>query len=682
MNLDFVLTTCPFCGCGCQFYLQVWDGQITGVIPCKTDPVSQGKLCIKGRNAHRFVHHKDRLTTPLIREDGQLRPATWEQALDRVSQRLGEIKARFGPQAVGVIASAKCTNEENFALMKFARAVLGTNNIDHCARLCHASTVVGLTSSFGSGAMTNSIPEIEGADCLLVIGSNTLEQHPVIGARVVRAQEKGAKLIVIDPRRIALAEFADVFLQVRPGTDICLLNGLMNVLLSEDLIDRGFISQRTEGFAEFQEKVKEYTPPRVEKVCGVPAEALQRAARLYGKAERAMIIYCMGLTQHITGTDNVRSCANLALLTGSVGRESTGVNPLRGQNNVQGACDMGALPNVYSGYQPVTDKAVRQKFEQAWGRPLSDSPGLTLTEMFQAAAERQVKALYVVGENPMLSEPSLRHAQEALESLEFLVVQDIFLSETARLAHVVLPAACFAEKEGTFTATDRRVLRVRKALEPPGSSKPDWEIVCELARHLGSKGFAYSSSQEILAEMAGLTPIYGGIFYERLDRGEILAWPCPSRDHPGTKFLHAGTFSRGKGRFSAIDHREPPEAPDAAYPFVLTTGRIIFQYHTGTLTRRIPALDREAPKAVVEINPQDAKRLGIGQGQRVTVESRRGAIQVDALVTERVAPGVVFMSFHFAEAAANVLTTREVDPEAKIPELKVCAVRIQSEARR
>ena len=674
MNLDFVLTTCPFCGCGCQFYLEVLDGEISGVTPCKTDEISEGKLCIKGRNAQKFVQHKDRLKRPLIKEDGRLRETSWQEALDIIGKRLNEIKQDFGPDAIGFLSSAKCTNEENFLLMKFARAVIGTNNVDHCARLCHASTVVGLTSAFGSGAMTNSIPEVESADCIFVIGSNTIEQHPMIGSRIVTAKDKGAKLIVADPRRIPLANFADIYLPMKPGTDVCLLNGLMNIILKEGLEDKRFIRERTEGFEAFKKKIKLYPPEKVKEICGVDIEGLQKAARMYGESRRAMILYSMGITQHTTGTDNVKSIANLALLTGNVGREFTGVNPLRGQNNVQGACDMGALPNVYSGYQTIQDKMSKEKFEQAWGTPLPKQPGLTVVEMIDAACQGSLKAMYIMGENPMVSDPDINHVREGLEALDFLVVQEIFYSETATFADVVLPAASFAEKEGTFTATDRRVLRVRKAINPPGESQPDWVIISQIAQKMGSSKFDYSSPKEIMEEIVRLTPIYGGISYDRLDKGEILAWPCPNQDHPGTKFLHKGTFTRGKGRFTPIDYKDPAELPDKEFPFILTTGRVMFQYHTGTMTRKISSLEREAPTGFIELNPRDAQRLKLGQGDKVMVKSRRGEIVINAFITDRIAPGVVFIPFHFAECAANQLTNSRLDPEAKIPEFKVCAV--------
>jgi len=676
MNCDFALTVCPFCGCGCQLYLEVLDGEISGVVPCKTDEISEGKLCIKGRNAADFIYHPDRLNSPLVKRNGKFESTSWDEALDIVSGRLGEIKQLRGPDSISILSSAKCTNEENFLMMKFARAVIGTNNIDHCARLCHASTVLGLVNSFGSGAMTNSVPEIEGADCIFVIGSNTMEQHPLVSSRVLRAEEKGAKLIVADPRRTPLAEFADIHLQLRPGTDVCLLNGMMNIILSRNLADNDFIAQRTEGFEQFKKKVAEYTPEKVCQITKVDPTALEKAARIYGEAEKGSILYAMGITQHTTGTDNVESCANLAMLTGNVGRESTGVNPLRGQNNVQGACDVGALPNVYSGYQSVNDEAIRAKFEKAWGVKLPKEPGFTVTEMTDAALKGSLKAMYIIGENPALSDPDINHVRKALSGLDFLVVQDMFLSETAQFAHVVLPACSFAEKEGTFTATDRRVQRGRKAIEPVGDSKPDWVIISELARKMGNRAFDYRSPREVMEEIAELTPSYGGISYERLDNGEVLAWPCPLQEHPGTKFLHRETFTRGKGRFFALDYKEPAELPDEEYPFILTTGRLMFQFHTGTMTRRVPALEREAPTGFVELNPEDAKKLFIAQGEKVKVRSRRGEIEIKAFVTDRISPGVVFIPFHFAECAANELTSRNLDPEAKIPEFKVCAVNV------
>ena len=548
--------------------------------------------------------------------------------------------------------------------------------------------------------MTNSVPELEDADCILVTGSNTTEAHPLVATRILRAVEKGAKLIVVDPRDIQLARFATLHLRQRPGTDVAWLNGMMNVIISEGLEDKEFIAERTEGFEELRAAVAEYTPERVEAITGIPAEDLRQAARTYAKAERAAIVYAMGITQHTTGVDNVLSCANLAMLTGNVGRPSTGVNPLRGQNNVQGACDLGGLPNVYSGYQRVTDEAVREKFERAWGSTSDTKVGLTVTEMIGAAGDG-IRAMYVMAENPMLSDPDVNHVRECLKRLDFLVVQDIFPSETAELAHVVLPGASFAEKDGTFTATDRRVQLVRKAIEPLGEARADWEIICELARRMqdaghrmqdaghrmqdaGCKkqdapyaGWNYAHPSEVMAEIAALTPIYGGISYERLEAGEVLHWPCRSPDDPGTPYLHKGRFSRGKGKFHAVTFKEAAELPDEEYPLVLTTGRIMFHWHTGTMTRRSEKLDKEVPEAYVEISAHDADALGIGKSEKVRILSRRGEIEARAWVTKRVPPGVVFIPFHFAEAAANALTHAALDPVAKIPEYKVCAVRVE-----
>ena len=656
-------------------YLRVDDGRVVGTAPSRSHPVSQGRLCLKGWNAHQFVHHPQRLTNPLIKRNGAFAESTWDEALDLVAERLAGIKQRHGSDSLGILSSAKCTNEENFVMMKFARAVLGTNNVDHCARLCHASTVAGMVRAFGSGAMTNSITDIKDADVILVIGSNTTEQHPVIAAEILKAVDNGSKLVIIDPRLIHLSKFADIHLRLKPGTDVAVINGLMNVIIEEKLHNSNFIEARTESFNEMRANLQKYTADYVEQITEVPADGLRAAARLYAKAERATILYCMGITQHTTGTDNVLDCANLAMLCGQVGREGTGLNPLRGQQNVQGACDVGALPDYYTGYQRVADEVSRRKFEQAWNTRLPVSIGLTVIEMMNAAAEREIKGMYIMGENPMISDPDITHVKIALERLDFLVVQDIFLSETAQIADVVLPACSFAEKTGTFTNTERRVQKIRKAVDPIGASRPDWDIVCEVAHRMGYN-MSYDSAEAIMEEVAALTPIYGGIHYNRLDDFG-LQWPCPSRDHPGTKYLHKEAFSRGKGKFHAVDYLSPAEMPDEQYPFILTTGRIYYHFHTRTMTGRSEALNREAPEGYIEISPSDAKELNIRQGNKVKVSSRRGQVITRALVTETVAPKTVFMPFNFAEAAANVLTNPTLDPVAKIPEYKVCAVSVE-----
>jgi formate dehydrogenase alpha subunit len=548
--------------------------------------------------------------------------------------------------------------------------------------------VAGLVTSFGSGAMTNSVPEFEEhSDCFLITGSNTTEAHPLIATRVMRAQKRGAKVIVVDPRDIQIAKLADLHLRQRPGTDVAWLNGMMQVIIAEGLYDQAFVEERTEGFEELKATVAGYTPERVEQITGIPAEELAEAARIYARAERAAILYAMGITQHTTGVDNVVSCANLAMLTGNVGKPGTGVNPLRGQNNVQGACDLGGLPNVYSGYQAVTVDSVQEKFREAWGYAPPTRVGLTVTEMMDAAHHGALKALFVLGENPMVSDPDLNHVREALERCEFLVVLDIFPTETAQLADVVLPGTTYAEKDGTFTGTDRRIQRVRQAIEPLGDSRPDWAVIADLAQRMNGAGqnapfggWAYDSPAAVMDEIAALTPIYGGASYGRLEEAGYLQWPVPTADHAGTPYLHKGKFSRGLGHFSAVEFKEPAEAPDEEYPLTLTTGRIMFHYHTGSMTRRSEKLHQEVPEGYVEISPEDADRLGLGKSEPVRVVSRRGEIETRAWITRRVPPGVVFIPFHFAEAAANMLTNPALDPVAKIPEYKVGAVRIEKVA--
>ncbi|MEW5747455.1 MAG: formate dehydrogenase subunit alpha [Candidatus Thermoplasmatota archaeon] len=676
MRVEHVLTTCPYCGTGCRFYLQVVDGRLVGVVPCKTDEISQGRLCIKGYNAHAFVQHPERLTHPMVREGGQLRRATWDEALDRVVSEVRRISAENGPDSVVVLASAKCTNEENYLFQKLARAAIGTNNVDHCARLCHASTVAGLLMSFGSGAMTNTIPEFEGADCVLVTGSNTLEAHPIIGARMLRAYDRGAKVIVVDPRDTPLSRIAYSALHQQPGTDIAWINGMIRVIIEEGLHDEAFIAERTSGFEELRRTVEPYTPEKVQEITQIPKERLVDAARTYANAERAMIAYAMGVTQHSNGTNIVRALANLAMVTGNIGRESTGVNPLRGQCNVQGACDAGGLPDLFPGYQRVEDAEARKKFEAAWGKALPPTKGTTLTCAIKDALTGKVKAMVIFGENPMLSDPDLAHVQEAMEELEFLAVAEIFPTDTTRLADVVLPGACYAEKDGTFTSTDRAIRPVHKAVDPPGEARPDWEIACELGRRLGGQGFDFGSPSEVMDEMAKLAPQYGGVSHERADR-QVLRWPCPNKEHAGTPVLHVGGFKMGRGVLVPVDHAPPAEETSDEYPLILTTGRNLFHFHTGTMTRRSPKLEREAPSPYVEVCPADAQKLGVSHGDRVRVASRRGEITLEARVTGWIMPGVVFIPFHYAEAAANRLTNPALDPVAKIPEFKVCAVRME-----
>jgi len=678
-DLEKVLTTCVYCGVGCQLELNI-DRSNNRLVKVTSPPgiiPNDGNTCVKGRFGMDFIGSPDRLTKPLIKENGKFREASWDEAVSFVASRLSEIKRQYGSDSLAGLSSAKTTNEENYIMQRFTRAVLGTNNIDHCARLCHASTVTGLARAFGSGAMTNSIAEIRKAPVIFVIGSNTTENHPVIGITIRQAARSGdSVLIVADPRRISLSEDAQVYMQHKPGSDTALINAMMNVIISEGLEDKEFIRERTEDYELVRGAVENFTPEIASGICGVPAESIRAAARIYAEAPAASIIYSMGITQHAAGTDNVLSLANLALLTGNVGKENAGVNPLRGQNNVQGACDMGALPDVYPGYQKVHLPENREKFEKAWNTELSDVPGLTVVEIMHAAREKRIRGMYIVGENPMLSDPDINHVEEALRSLEFLVVQDIFMSETAELADVVLPAASFAEKDGTFTNTERRVQRVRKALTPPGEARDDWKILCAIAAEMGYE-MNYENSSEIQDEIASLTPIYGGITYDRLN-GTGLQWPCRDKDHPGTKFLHSKRFSRGKGKFHPVEYIPPEELPDDEYPFILTTGRMLEHWHTGTMTRRSKVLDNLEPSGFIEINPRDAEKLGVSEKGLLKVKSRRGEINVPARITEKVFPGCVFLTFHFKENPANALTIASLDPAARIPEFKACAVSINA----
>jgi formate dehydrogenase alpha subunit len=535
--------------------------------------------------------------------------------------------------------------------------------------------VVGLAAAFGSGAMTNSLPELADAKCIFIIGSNTTENHPIAAKWIFRGQANGAKVIVADPRLTQMGFLADIAVQQRLGTDVALINGLMHIILKEGWHDKEYVAERTEGFEALAAKLEDYPPDKVAQITGIDAATLRRMAEMFAKTRPASIVYCMGITQHTTGVDNVKDLANLAMLTGNVGVASGGVNPLRGQNNVQGACDMGGLPNVFTGYQPVADEAANQKFSQAWGRDLPKKPGLTILEMFHGIEEGKIKALYVVGENPLVTDPDLRHVEAALKHLDIFIVQDIFPTQTAKLADVVLAGASFAEKDGTFSNTERRVELVRQAIPPVGDSRPDWEIVQDLSTRVGYP-MHYASPEAIFEEIRTLTPSYAGITYKRLE-ATGLQWPCPTEEHPGTIFLHKDRFSRGKGAFTAIDYKPPAEVVDAEYPMWLSTGRSFVHYHSGTMTRVSPTLHHELPEGYVEISPVDAKSMAIKNGERVKVSSRRGEIQLKAKISHKVNRGVVFIPFHFAETAANVLTNSAYDPTAKIPEYKVCAVKVE-----
>ncbi|MCO5181767.1 MAG: formate dehydrogenase subunit alpha [Candidatus Promineofilum sp.] len=687
-----VRTTCPYCGVGCQMHLKVKDEYIYAVeAPFDAAP-NYGMLCVKGRFGTDYVKHPGRVKTPLIRtnrHEGRSAPpvwreATWDEALDLVADELVRVVREYGGDAVASYASAKATNEDNYVFQKFIRALMGTNNIDHCARLCHAGSVTGLQLSIGSSAMSNSIAEMENLEAFIVTGSNTTETHPVISNFLKRAvRQNGAKLVVIDPRRIDMTNFATLWLRQNPGTDVAVFQAMAHTIVKEELYDPDFIAERTEGFNDYLESLESFTPEWAESVSGVPAESIREAARIYAGANRAAIYWGMGVSQSTHGTDNTLSLVNLALMCGHVGKAGTGLNPLRGQNNVQGCSDSGGLPNVYTAYQRVDDPDVRDLFQTTWGVDLSPTPGLTATEMCDACYTEEIRAMFVLGENPMMSEPNQNHARAALEKLQFLVCQDIFINETGAMADVILPATSFAEKDGTFTNTDRRVQRCRAAVPPVGNSRPDWDILSDLGRRvearLGIKmsaGFDYGHPEEIWEEMRRVTPDFWGIDYARIEREGGVHWPCPSFDHPGTPFLFAEEFPRGRGKFWEVAYGTESEQPDAEYPYNLSTGRVLYHWSGSTMTGR-SRLEDVYPEAVCEISPFDAEALGLVTGDWVNVSSRRGTITLRVLVTGRSPQGTVFVPFHFAEAAANLLTLDRIDDRAKIPDYKNTAIKIE-----
>ncbi|MBI3015243.1 MAG: formate dehydrogenase subunit alpha [Candidatus Tectomicrobia bacterium] len=680
-----VETTCPYCGVGCGIVLQVNpQEQILGMVEdVPENPSSRGMLCVKGRFGTGFVHHPSRLKKPLIRKGGSLVEASWEEALDVIAERL----AGYRGEEFAALASAKATNEDGYVMQKFVRVVMGTNSIDHCTRLCHAPSVEAMLTSLGSGATSNSYMDYEEAGCLMVVGSDSSANHPVIAVRFRKAVQKhGAKLIVVNPKWIDLCSYADLWLRQNPGTDVALFNGLARIVLDEGWEDREFIEGRTENFAEWKASLEEYTSRRVSRITGVPEEDLRAAARYYARPAHggSCLIWGMGITQHINGTANAHALLNLALVTGQMGKPASGISPLRGQNNVQGCGDAGCIPDSLPGYQPVGSPAARAKFAAKWGVPIPESEGLRVTEMVEAAMAGKLRAMYIVGENPLLSEADLHHAREAVSKLEFLVVQDLFLHETAEIAHVVLPACSFAEKDGTFTNSERRVQRVRRAIAPTGETRPDTEIICEVARRVlqkrgrSAEGFDFAGPAEVFSEMASLVPFLAGINYQRLEKAGIQ-WPCPAPDHPGTRYLYSEGFPRGRGKFVPVYQGSPAdELPDEEYPLILNTGRILYHWHGGTLTRRVEGLLALAPRLEVAIHPNDASRYGLQPGAPVRLSSRRGDLTGVAKVTAAVREGEVFVPFvRIEESAANFLTNSAHDPSSRIPEYKVCAVRLE-----
>ncbi|WP_267643442.1 formate dehydrogenase subunit alpha [Haloarchaeobius amylolyticus] len=688
-QLETAETTCGFCSVGCRFEVVGKDDEVLGVDPVSDPshaPANDFSTCVKGKFGHEFANSEKRLTEPLVRTDeGDLEPVSWDEALDYVASRLSSIQEEHGVDTVGCLASSKGSNEEAYLVQKFARQVLGTKNIDNCARLCHASTVAALQQTVGYGAMSNRINEDVGeADAYLLTGSNTTESHPVLATRIKQNVRDGADLVVFDPRKIGIAEHADQFTRVRPGYDTAWINGLIRYLFEHDLHDEAFIERNTRNVEAVVEKVQPFTPEKVEELTEVPPEELASAAETLAAADTVVFGWAMGMTQSSHGTQNVLALADLALALGQVGKRGAGLSPFRGQNNVQGGGgDMGTLPNCLPGYQDLDDPDVLEKFETSWGERPPDEPGLNVPQMFDEIHEGNLHGMYIVGENPALSEPDIQHAADALAELPFLVVQDIFMTETAEYADVVLPAATSPEKHGTFTNTERRIQRVRPVADPPGQARQDWEITQELARRLGYD-WGYEHPREVMAEINSLVPIYGGVTYDRLDSGDQhgLQWPCPDEDHPGTPYLYdydEGNFNfdDGKAQFVPADVQRPGEETDEAFPLTLTTGRVLYHWHTGQLTRRVEGLMSHVGESFVEVHPDTARELGIADEEYVRVESRRGAIVVKVQVTERVGPGTLFIPMHFAAGAVNKLTQEAFDPQAGIPEYKVSSVRVE-----
>lgn len=680
VEIKYVPTICPYCGTGCGLNFVVKDDKIVGVEPYKRHPVNEGKVCPKGNFGYEFINREDRLTTPLIKENGEFREASWDEALDLVANKLKEV-SDDDPNKVGFYACARSPNENIYITQKLARVACGTQNVDHCARICHGPTVAGLATTFGSGAMTNGFDSIKEADYIFCIGSNNMEAHPLFGRKLIQAQKNGAKLVVLDPRYTPTAKIADEYVQFKTGTDVALMNGMIKVIIDNDLQDDEFIKNRTKGFDELKEIVQKYDLETVSEITHIAPEVIEELAIEYAKADKAAIVYSLGITEHSHGADNVMSTANLAMLTGNIGREGTGVNPLRGQNNVQGACDMGALPSDYVGYRKVADQETTDWFNEYYGTNLPAKPGLTLVEMMNAAHAGDLKVLYIHGEDPVLSDADIKHTKEALANLDMLIVQELFMTDTAQCADVVLPAAGWGEQEGTFTNGERRVQCLHKAQEPPEGAMLDWKIMEEIAVRMGvpREKFHYESAEEIFEEIRECAPIFAGMNRERLDTPEALHWPCPSVDDPCQPLMHKDKFAHpdGLGIFQALEHRGPVEVPDEEYPLLLTTTRVLFHYHAA-MTRRCKTLDNEVKTGFIEINTEDAKELGILNNEIVKASSRRGEIEIPARVTDDIKKGIVNIPMHFTECAANMLTNSDsFDPKCKMVELKACAIKVE-----
>lgn len=699
---------CPYCGVGCAVTYVVDEAQ-NKILEVQGRPgaANDSRLCVKGRYGFDYAMHPQRLTKPLVRKDSaypkgalsgavalakgkkpggivdyaevlpHFREASWEEALSLAASGLKKIRDGHGGDALAGFGSAKGSNEEAYLFQKLVRVGFGTNNVDHCTRLCHASSVAALLEGIGSGAVTNVVRDVARADVALITGCNPTENHPVAASFIKEAAAKGTKLIVINPRRPDIADYAALYLQPRSGTDVALYNGMMHVLINEDLVDMAFVRERTEGFEALKEMVGGYPPARVEEITGVPAPKIMEAARMFGAANAAMVFWGMGISQHVNGTNNARCLIALAMLTGNVGKPGTGLHPLRGQNNVQGASDAGLIPMMYPDYQSVEDPAIRAKFEKWWGVDLSPNKGLTVTEIMHAALGKEIKGMYIMGENPFISDPDSNMVRQALSALDFLVVQDIFLTETAEFADVILPSSAFMEKEGTFSNTDRRVQIGRPALKMPGEARQDWELICEMGTRMGYP-MGYGSVSEVFDEFAACTSAYSTLSYKNL--GATGKWyPCPDPENSeGESIVFSETFPSGKARLVPAEALNPDELPDAEYPLLLNTGRVLEHWHTGVMTRRSSTLHAIQPEAFVEMHPQDAADLKVGEGDWVRVASRRGEIVIKVRLSDKAMPGSVFVPMHFREAAANVLTNPKVDPWGKIPEFKVSAVQVSA----
>jgi formate dehydrogenase major subunit len=671
-------TVCSYCGVGCEMNVGTRDGHLVAVRPVLDAPVNKGHLCSKGRYAFGFLDATDRVTAPLIREGGAWRTVPWDTAIRHVAERLQEIVTRHGPDTLGMLGSARATNEENYVTQKFARVVLGTNNVDCCARVCHAPSGAALKSMLGTAAATNSFADIERARTILVCGSNTTSCHPIVGARIKQAALRGANLVVIDARRIELADYATLHLAPRPGTDLVLFNAMAQVIVEEGLVDQAFLAERVAGFDGFRDFIRDWTPERVAPECNVAAYDIRRAARLYAARRPAMSVHGLGLTEHVHGTDTVMALINLALLTGNLGRPGAGINPLRGQNNVQGAAHMGCEPRALTGMIPIDEG--RERFERVWHAAVPSTPGLDLIEMMDAARAGKLRALWAIGYDILLTNPGTERTRAALSGLDFLIVQDLFLNETAReLAHVFLPVAASFEKEGTFMNGERRIQRVRRVLDPPGGARPDWQILCDVARAMKTEhGFAFGSAEEIWDEIRAVWPAGAGITYSRLDQAG-LQWPCPREDNPGTEVLHRDEFAGDhRATLRCLRPRTSSEMPSAEYPFVLMTGRNLYQFNAGTMTGRTAnALLR--PRDLLEVSAEDGDELGLRDGDRVRVESQHGAVVLPVELSERLPAGELFATFHTADAQLNRLTGGGMDPITHTPEYKRTAVRIRRE---